>query len=358
MRKSIAVTALVLVLTGCKGIQSFSPEQVMQNALETEVEELSYYGEQRIAITDPDDEFTMNVKEWRSGDKSLEEVEAEDEVMVTLMDGHHISFYDEAENTVYQTEFDHMGELDFNAKDQVEDILKLVEDTHHIKQEGEEDIAGRSTVHIVATKRSGEKSLYGTQEMWIDKENWLVLKTISNTGDSRVEMEYSTITFDDNIEDSVFELDVPDDAVVDTLESDIVEETDLTLEEGAKKLDSAYKYIPEKDEITIDDISYTEIVDDQSMKSIDIDYHLEGLPFITLSIFVDEESEMIDVEEHDEDDMTEYITIRGIDAEYFELEDVRSLSWSEEGLFYSISIIHPNYSLDDLIELVETMKEI
>jgi len=348
---------MMILLIGCREIESFSPEQVMQNAMETKEDTLDYYGEQTMTMTDIDDTFTMEVKEWRSGDKSLEEVTAENEVMVTLMEGKNVSFYDEAENTVYHTDLDEQASLDFNAQEQVEDILELVKDTHDIKNEGEEEIAGRPTVHIVATKRKGEKSLYGTHEMWIDKENWLVLKTVSNTGDNKVEMEYTKIDFDSKLDDDVFTLDVPDDATVEMIDDEIETDEDITLEEGAEKLGTTYKYMKEKDDISIDSVSYIELTDDVSLQNVNIDYHHEGLPFMTLSIYLDEVDRLSD-EDIEEDELTQHLILRGQDAELFEMDDTRMLSWSEEGLDYTLTIIHPSYPLEDIKELVEEMEEV
>src|SRR5699024_7270000 len=102
-------------------------------------------------------------------------------------------------------------------------------------------------------KNKGEKSLYGRQEMWIDKENWLLLKTTSNSGDSRVTLEYTTIEMDPKMDDSVFEIDVPDDVIVEEYD-DAMEEV-ITLEEGIEKLGSPFMYIKDKDGLKLDVIT-------------------------------------------------------------------------------------------------------
>lgn len=360
MRKWYSIiffSLLMTLLIGCKGIEQFSPEQVMQNVLATEANDLAYYGEQTITISDAEDTFTMGVKEWRQGAKSLEEAESEDEIIVTLKEGKKISYYDVTENTLFHTEFDHEDELQFNAKDQVETILDAMGKTHDIETKGDTKIAGRPTIHIVAKKRSGEKSLYGTYEMWIDKENWLVLKTISNTGDSKVVMEYTTIEFDPGMDDGVFTLDVPEDVVVETLD-EVTEETFITLEKAIEKLGSTFMYFPEENDVEIEEITFYENEEDVTFKNVDIEYNKGSLPYMTLSIYDRSDAEADDSTEEGIDDFTEILTIRGNEAEYTVMDDVRFLDWSEDGLEYSLFLINPNVTLEEIELLVNDMIEI
>src|SRR5690625_7190830 len=94
----------------------------------------------------------------------------------------------------------------------------MVRDTHDISMEGEEEVAGRKAHHLVATPKENDTTLFGKQDMWIDNENWFVLKMISNSGDHQTEAVYKHIDFGVNIAAEKFELDLPKD--VDTKELD------------------------------------------------------------------------------------------------------------------------------------------
>lgn len=344
----ILLACMIIILVGCTGMEQYSPEQVMQNAIASESEDIPYYGVQTITITDPEETFDMEVKEWRKGEKSLEEVTADGEVMVTLMNGNKITVYDPQANTLMETEFDNTDELTFSAKERIEELLDMVGDTHSVEKQADEKIAGREAIHLVAEKNKGEKSLYGRQEMWIDKENWLLLKTISNSGDSRVTLEYTTIEMDPKMDDSVFEIDVPDDVIVEEYD-DAMEEV-ITLEEGIEKLGSPFMYIKDKDGLKLDVITSYEIADDPL---IELTYNLDDLPYMNLSIMLSDDE--MDLEE---DEVTETISIRGEEGEYIELGEMQMLSWEEGKIAYTITFINPNMTLDEVKVLVDDMEEI
>lgn len=339
---------MIIILVGCIGMEQYSPEQVMQNAIASESEDIPYYGVQTITITDPEETFDMEVKEWRKGEKSLEEVTADGEVMVTLMNGNKITVYDPQANTLMETEFDNTDELTFSAKERIEELLDMVGDTHSVEKQADEKIAGREAIHLVAEKNKGEKSLYGRQEMWIDKENWLLLKTISNSGDSRVTLEYTTIEMDPKMDDSVFEIDVPDDVIVEEYD-DAMEEV-ITLEEGIEKLGSPFMYFRDKDGLKLDVITSYEIANDPL---IELTYNLDGLPYMNLSIMLSDDE--MDLEE---DEVTEIISIRGEEGQYIELGEMQMLSWEEGKMAYTITFINPNMTLDEVKTLVDEMEEV
>lgn len=339
---------MIIILVGCIGMEQYSPEQVMQNAIASETEDIPYYGVQTITITDPEETFDMEVKEWRKGDKSLEKVTADGEMMVTLMNGNKITVYDQEANTLMETEFDNPDELTFSAKERIEELLDMVGDTHSVEKQADEKIAGREAIHLVAEKNKGEKSLYGRQEMWIDKENWLLLKTISNSGDSRITLEYTTIEMDPKMGDSVFEIDVPDDVIVEEYD-DAMEEV-ITLEEGIEKLGSPFMYFRDKDGLKLDVITSYEIADDPL---VELTYNLDDLPYMNLSIMLsDDEMDL------DGDEVTETISIRGEEGEYIELGEMQMLSWEEGKMAYTITFINPDMTLDEVKVLVDEMEEV
>src|SRR5690625_993825 len=83
---------------------------------------------------------------------------------------------------------------------------------------------------------------------------------------------------------------------------------------------------------------------------IDIDYKKDDLPYVTLSIFETPD----DVDDMTMPDETE-TTIRGQDVTYIDMKGFRSVFWDEDGLRYSLSTIDPNLSIEDILELTETM---
>src|SRR5699024_10621420 len=82
MKWSTAIVFIAIILVGCQSAEQYSPEQVMEKAIESEVEETPYYGEMTIKMEDDEDTFELKSKEWRKGNKSLEEVVAEGEKVI------------------------------------------------------------------------------------------------------------------------------------------------------------------------------------------------------------------------------------------------------------------------------------
>src|SRR5699024_974778 len=101
-------------------------------------------------------------------------------------------------------------------KEQAMKLLEWITDTHELSSEGEEELIGRTTYHLKA-KEKDPGTLLGDQEIWIDKETWIVLKMISKSGDDTSTITYTTIDFEADITDDIFVLDLPDDAQIQDL---------------------------------------------------------------------------------------------------------------------------------------------
>src|SRR5690606_18892187 len=127
----------------------------------------------------------------------------------------------------------------------------------------------------------GEKSLYGDQELWIDKENWLLLKAKSISGDVQVNMEYTKIDFDMDIDDRQFELDIPDGVEVHDMEDISQQDTEISLDEIPEKLEQPVLIIPDHDLHQIDKITFYEMDGEFAYQDVTIDYKRnDGLPLI------------------------------------------------------------------------------
>ena len=351
MKWSTAFVFIAILLVGCRSAEQYSPEQVMEKAIESEAEEIPYYGEMTMKIEDDEDIFELKSKEWRKGNKSLEEVVAEGEKVITLKEDTTITMYDETENTVMETEFEEDSELNLSSKEQLENMLENVEETHTFEKRDDEKIAGRDTMHIVAEKKQGEKSIFGTQEIWIDKENWRVLKTIDETEDSYSVMEYTKFEIEPDMSDDVFTLDLPDDVEIDSFDDDLEEE--ITLEEAQEKLGDDILYIKEDDEFILDEVTYQDLFDeDDEAFLIELSYEKDHLPYMDISITE------TDDEEEELDDVSEPVDIRGVEGSYTDLDDAHIISWTEDGYDYSIFFINPNLSLDEMTEQIEKMEEV
>lgn len=347
----VSVGFITMFLIGCQSADQFSPEQVMEKALESEADETPYYGEMEMTIKDDEDTFTITSKEWHKGNQSLDETVTEGEKMITLKNGESVMIYDVAENVVMETEFAANSELNLSSKERLENMLELVGKTHTLEKKQDEQIAGRDAMHIVAEKNPGEKSIFGTQEIWIDKENWLVLKTIDKTEDSYSVMEYTTLEMDPNMSDDIFTLDLPDDVEVESLD-DLNNEEQISLEEGIEKIGGPFMYLKETEDLTLEKITYFNFDESETTLSIDLSYHLSGLPYMELSVMEKTDDDLMD------DDLSETIEVRGEEASYLDLDGAHMVTWIEGDFQYNAWFINPNMSMDEVKALLEEMEEI
>src|SRR5690625_2477523 len=357
MRRIYFIMMTVLLgglLMACSSSKNpFSPEQVISHALENSEKKKSYIATSNIAIYEKDKLIeSYQYKEWRheAGFIRTEMYDLDGEVMTIIVNnGQQMTTYDVENNQVFTIEDPELMELNQQSpREQTEFSLAIVQDSHDLTLKEETEIAGRKVEHIVAMPKE-KNLLLGKQEMWIDKENWLVLKMTSESGDHLIEVEYESIEFNADISDEMFQIDIPDDAETIDLE-DFAMGEEVSIDEAAEALGAPFLYIPEADNLEIASLEKNELEGIINRTEVDIDYSKDDLPFIGLSIFESPEEED-DLSFPGETDTV----IRGQDAIFTDLEGFRSVVWDEEGFRYSILIEDPNLTLEDIQELAETM---
>jgi len=361
--KILLVVTISFVLFGCQKMNQFTPQEVIKNVLVSD-DEISYYAEFELKLFENGEEqLEMQVKEWRENERQRVEIEADDENVVSVNDGLEIIVYDENEQSAYVMNDIDIENLYINPKEQLDMLLDMIKDTHDIEIIGDEEILGRKTFHLVAEQKEDTNSLLGDQELWIDKEYWMVLKMKSMSGDNVSNLKYNKIQFNPKLEDSTFQLDLPEGVVVENLTNQVDQE-EITINDLSAKMDTDVLYIPDEENHQIETITFTETAEPFSYKDVTIDYKKQGLPLMTLTIlYMDEEdpyNDEMDEEELEEldvfDESFQKEIVRGEEGHYLEFDGIRSLSWDEAGLSYSIDIIDANVTLEEILEWTEKME--
>lgn len=353
--KSITLLiSLGVLLMGCSEQNKYSPEQVIRQALEETEDIQTYYGESTLTShNDEIDDLTV-IKEWRHKDGRVR-IETEDQhgelLAITVNDGTKLITYDIEQGQASIIDDPELMSLNQRSpREQSEFLLAFVQDTHDLTMEGVKEISGREVHHLVATPREKD-TLFGKQELWIDKQNWIVLKMISEAGDHVSEVIYNQIDFDVDIPVEKFTIDLPSDVEMIDLD-DVYEVSEVSLSEAKEGLGTPFLYIPEDEDLHISTIEMDDIKGIVNRVELNIDYKKNDLPFITLSIF--ETPTDLD------DDMTfpgeTTTTVRNQEATFTDLEGFRSLLWEENGLTYSVIIIDPNVTLEDMQTLADMME--
>ncbi len=354
MKRWILVSAMMLVgiiLTACgteKG--SLSPKEVVNTMLQEADEPFSYYGEYTTVTNDESEDY--ETKEWvRSDQKRRIELTSEStgEQLIAVNDGQTITMYDKIENTalVMTMNDDDVSELNnITPRQQAEQMLSLVKDSHELSAGDDVEIAGRSTYHIIA-KKNDEKALLGDMEMWIDKETWLPLKTKSNHAGNELTVEYTKIDYKMEMNDELFTIDLPEDVDVEVLDEGDYEPEEVTIDDVKEELGSFYQ-LSKDSGLELKKVTVLNGLEERPEFSLD--YEKDGISALSISVF----KELPNVEDFG-GIVEEEVIIRGKKAMKMEMGEFRSLDWTEEGLRYVVLIEHPEIGFEDVEQYLEEM---
>lgn len=111
-----------------------------------------------------------NMKGWRDKMRSRVEIEVDGKQIFAVNDGASITVLDEMNDEVHRVTDEELLEYNLNPTEQISMHLNMIIDTHDIKKKDEEKISGRKTIHLRATAKDDETSLFDCQDIWIDKE--------------------------------------------------------------------------------------------------------------------------------------------------------------------------------------------
>lgn len=349
--------AILLIFTGCSSsaFNEYSPEQVIENALSGSKEPRAYYGESKWTFLENEEvteSFTM--KEWyrQDGKRRIETIDTNgNEEAIAVNDGDRLLMYMPAEESGYIFEDEELAGLNEQSpKEHAAQMLHSIQDTHTVEVVGEEKLAGRLAFHLEAKAKS-DKGLLGDQEIWIDKKNWIVLKTKSKSNGTEAQVEYTKIEFDPKMADDLFTLEFPDHVEVENLE-DTFKSEEVTFEEAQQQLGNSFLYIPETDTLNISTIELSELSGTTNRKEVMLMYEYEGLPYFSLNVYETEtklDEELSAARLPDE----ESITIRGQAG--VSTEELMSIKWNEENMTYMLMGLSPNLTIDKLVDLTEKM---
>lgn len=359
----VILVALISLLNGCQQFSSLSPEQIVEKALAaTEEPRISYYGEMTLnggGSVGEDIFGEVTMKEWYDGKRNRSEITSDEGDVIIVSSGEKIQLYIVDEATIYEAVGEEVDVLTVNPKEQLNNLLTVLRETHDVEMIGQEEVAGRQTHHLQATTRADSNSILGDLELWIDEEYWVPLKTKTKSGQMEMEMEYNTIDFDVTFSDDIFVLDVPDGVEIENFD-DPVERKVITEADIVDVLEQPAYIIEEKDEWEIESISYVEGDRTFEYTLIEIDYTYNDMPGLSLVITKDGEVDDKLEEELSEllDGISEKIPIRDTEAIVIDSQEIRMVSWQEKNLQYNIHVLNPAIEMDDIVDSIKAMIEV
>ncbi|MGM9951367.1 MAG: outer membrane lipoprotein carrier protein LolA [Lysinibacillus sp.] len=350
MKRLVYSTALALTmaLAGCSTGETYTPQEIVAQTLEETTEVKSYYGEYEM---DMGDEDVSHIKEWvKDGKRRIELSGSDGEQYITINDGKQLTSFDVSANTIQIFEYpdDKTAALSQQSpKEQADMLLELIEDTHEITLGKEEKIAGRDTYQLVA-KVNDKNSLMGDLEVWVDKENWMALKTVSNSGGLTMTTEYTKLELQPDLEDSLFVLEIPEGAVVERIDAGSYGPKESSIEEAKAALGS-FLVFKEEAGLSLRSVEDMEV---EERPEFAFNYNVNDEPAFTLSVL----KPSADVTDVGADLGTTKIKIRGVDGEQLDMNKFRYIQWTEGGYQYGVILDNEELSFEQAYKYIEKME--
>ncbi|MFJ5763763.1 outer membrane lipoprotein carrier protein LolA [Lysinibacillus sp. NPDC093210] len=340
------IALLTMSLVGCNSEASYSPQEIIDQALQETKELESYYGEYTMDI---DEAGVATVKEWMKDGKRRIEMTVEDDHVIAVNDGKQITTFNKKENKASIMTFEN-GELEElmgkSAKDSAQVLLNIVKDSHDISIAGEEKIAGRDAYHITA-KAKKKNTLLGDIEVWIDKKTWLTLKTITTNAGNVTQQEYTKLEVNKKIDDALFAFEIPKGATVEQI--DTLDQTAPTTLDEVKKQLGDFLLLPEENGLTLSTILDMKV---EERPEFSFEYEKDEQPAFSVSVFkVVSNYETFGGNLANEED----IQVRGEKGTYMDLGELFVISWSENGYEYSIITENPELTKEEILAYAEEM---
>lgn len=342
LKTASLVLAASVALGACSegDVSNFSPEQVIENALEQTEKAPSYYGEATMDMGD----VKLTLKEWTDGKNRRVEVSSDEGEALSVFKDGVMTTYDKTNNKVITIDTgDTMGNLP-SPQETAENILHVIKDTHDVKMVGEEKVAGRATYHIQAIEK--KETLFGNQDFWVDKETWVILKAESQMGDAVSKTVYTKFDTKPKLAADTFELAIPKDATVEVIDTD-TNEVAIT-EEQAKAL---YPELRTAKGVEVTSISKMDGL--KGEPEITFEYQQDGHDFVSVSLFKDTLTEEETKLEKGEDQ----VEVLGEQATYEKMGDFQLLNFAKDGLRYSIMPTGDGITKEQLIDFANKLEK-
>ncbi len=348
-KKSLRAAGLVAVLTfslvGCNTEASYSPQEIIDQALQETKEPLTYYGEYTMDMGEAGGK--AQIKEWtKDGKRRIEIIGENGENSIAVNDGSQIITYDVKANKALKMDISKDALNAFpSPREQAETLFNLVKDTHDISIAGEEKIAGRDTYKLVA-KVKKDDTLFGDMEVWVDKKTWLTLKMTMNSAGNKTTTEYTKMDESAKIDDTQFTIDLPKDVKVEEI---TVEEPESVTLDVVKEQLGEFLMVPEENGITLEEILLDKGLEDRPEYTFN--YVKNGQQEISVTVFkanssVTEEEPIFGEKEMD---------IRGQKGTVMDESKFRYIGWQEKGYQYGIMMVNPELTIEDLAAYAKQM---
>jgi outer membrane lipoprotein-sorting protein len=341
------------LFAGCseKELLGMSGDDMIEKIITAESEQASYYAEGVLKMwTDEQITNTIQVKEWVDGKTGQKRIETEDSgnVSYAVHNGPEILLYEKGAKTAFSMDSSALQqEPNPTQKQMLLDQLERMRDTHNVKMLGQEKLQNREVMHIELTPKEGNSLLMSSQ-YWIDPKKWTVVKATSTYGDTKSEILYDVIDYNPEFTDQTFTLDIPADVEVKKM-NDVMNNKEITMEEAEKAVGKPFLQYAEED-LQLSRIEMTSSMGEHSRDEVTLYYVKDNKPELNMTIFKAPEENVYEKLLPEE----KKVNIRDTEGSYMSI--IRNLSWSEDGLRYSVMGENETWTEEKLQSWAESLQ--
>jgi hypothetical protein len=361
----VAFTGIIfgtMMFMGCSiKKNTIIPEQLITKAVKAYEKPKSYYGESHWEIYE-NDKLTEKdtVKEWVDNSKSKikKRIEASSDAagkVTTTNDGVNLIIYMEKDNKAMKMKVqDSLSSTYNNYKDELMRNLNTISKTHELTFKGEETVNGFKTYHLFA-KPKKKNNLLGEVDYWIDQEEWFIVKSSSDSGNSKINTEYTKLDFSAKLEGNLFVQNLPSQVIIEDLDDESqLQETVINLKEAENIAGKAILTLPEGSAYKLKKVTYADYPGVKH-KEINQVYEKDGAEALHFTTIIPYEKDSKDKGDDFKLPSEEEITIRGQKGLAMDAE-IKCITWSEEGLNYSLLIEDLSMKLEEGKKLIESLQ--
>ncbi|WP_096438342.1 DUF4367 domain-containing protein [Alteribacter populi] len=339
---SLGIAPVVLFAAACSVEDT---DEIIENAVEAQGNLESYYAEVSSSFEFDGVSEEDSYKEW-SAKPNKHRIEQDG--FISVSNGEQSWSYNEEENSVIV--FDDIGEWSEEMPDESEMMREMLTEmmgSNDVVAHGKETVADRSVIHLSLTPKEGEEEFLlgdGSYEVWVDEETYMPLKMKMEGEEFSSEMEYTHIEYNIDIDEEIFEFDIPegaelqsmDDLMPESLSIDELQEVTAFDVPEFTKLPDGYEfqganYLEEMDSAMIEYIDSEGNYLMLSISSESTDFSLEG-----------EESESLEIGEHE--------------GTYMSMHQMQFITWSDGDLHYELSSFAEDMTKEELVEVAKGLK--
>lgn len=353
--KSLSMISLGLVLGACSVQETghYSPDQIVANAVEQNNDLRGYYMKSDYEVYKGEeliDDSTM--EQWMDNEGNRMKVisaTADGEVSMSLNDGEKAIFYSDLQEVAYEMDAPELSSewAGQSQREQIEVTLEETRKTHDIELIGAEELNGFDTFHIKAVPKE-KNSLRGVEEYWVTKEHWIIVQSITESDDIKVNYKVSELEVNPNFDAQTFTLDLPEGVEIKPFE-DINPAEEVTLADAVATYGQPV--------LTLNDEAYELVrIEQYHMENFDRteisqEYQKDGFSQLILSSFETPEGEGLAMGFGKEEELD----LRGTKAVFTE-DVITNLVWDEEGLRYSLLVQNPDLTKEEVIQIAENLE--